>query len=46
MTTLVWLLYVINYATVPHQTAAISKKYEIKLKTLAQIRTLPLGQGT
>ena len=43
MTTRIWLLYVINYVTVPHQTAAIQKRYETKLKILAQIRTLLLG---
>ena len=26
--------------------SAIPNKYETKLKTLAQIRTLPMGQGT
>ena len=46
MTTRVWFLYVLNYVAMPHQTTAIPKRYEIKLKILAQIRTLPLGQGT
>ena len=45
MTTRVWLLYVINYVAVPHQTATIPKKYETKLKTLAQIRMLLLDKG-